>query len=122
MNLSATPSQISTSLTSAYINAASTSNSNQTTSMSENSDLRNIGGVASSNYSTLNDSDANDIATSSTASTSHHKTSQTLSYSTSPISNDAWMAQINLPNLTDAILESDIFYPLVRNIITKHYN
>ena len=122
MSLTATPSQMSTSLPSAYMNAASTSNSNQTTSVSTNSDLRNIDGIATSNYATLNDSIANDIATSSTVSTSHHKTSQNLSYSTSPLTNDAWMAQINLPNLTDAILESDIFYPLVRNDIIEIHN
>ena len=106
-------STASTSLTTAYINAASTSNSNQT-SLSPNSDLRNVNSRVGSSYSSLTDSSANDITTSSNALNSHHTTSQNLSYSTSPLTNDVWMSQMNLPNLTDAILESDIFYPLVR--------
>ena len=53
----------------------------------------------------------------SQTSNNHHKSSQHNLYSTSPITNDVWMSamnqQIPLPNLTDAILETDIFYPLV---------
>ena len=105
-------STASTSLTTAYLNAASASNSNQT-SLSTNSDLRNVNSRVGSSYSSLTDSSANDITTSSNALNSHHTTSQNLSYSTSPLTNDVWMSQMNLPNLTDAILESDIFYPLV---------
>ena len=110
-------STASTSLTTAYINAASTSNSNQT-SLSTNSDLRNVNSRVGSSYSSLTDSSANDITTSSNALNSHHTTSQNLSYSTSPLTNDVWMSQMNLPNLTDAILESDIFYPLVRTYLS----
>ena len=109
-------STASTSLTTAYLNAASAPNSNQT-SLSTNSDLRNVNSRVGSNYSSLTDSSANDITTSSNALNSHHTTSQNLSYSTSPLTNDVWMSQMNLPNLTDAILESDIFYPLVRTYL-----
>ena len=119
MSLSAASSQISTSLTTSYMNAASTSNSNQTSSMSTNSNLRNVNGLLGSDYSSHNNSSSNDIATSSTASNPHHKASQNPSYSTSPLTNDVWMSQMNLPNLTDAILESDIFYPLVRSFYTR---
>ena len=118
MTTSASPSHVSTSLANAYINPTSTSNSNQTTLMSTNSELRNVNGLASSSYSTHNNSPSNDIATSSSASNSHHRTSHNILYSTSPLNNDVWMSQMNLPNLTDAILESDIFYPLVRTYLS----
>ena len=118
MTPSATASQISTSLANAYKNPTPTSNSDQTLSMSTNSELRNVNGLASSSYSTHNNSPSNDIATSSSTSNSHHKTSQNVLYSTSPLNNDVWMSQMNLPNLTDAILESDIFYPLVRKYLS----
>ena len=57
--------------------------------------------------------------TTSQASNDHHTASHNIQCSSSPVINDVFiMANSNqqmslLPNLTDAILETDIFYPLV---------
>ena len=109
-------STASTSLTNAYINAASTSNSNQT-SLSTNSDLRNVNSRVGSSYSSLTYSSANDITTSSNALNSHHTTSQNLSYSTSPLTNDVWMSQMNLPNLSRCYIRIRYFLSLSKNVL-----
>ena len=96
-------------------NALLTSDSNLTVSKPSIYNSKNVGNAVDSisTYST------NSSFTSSTSSTSnnHHKTDQNTPYTTSQINNDIWMATVNqhvpLPNLTDAILETDIFYPLV---------
>ena len=110
MSISSANSQAVSSLASNYINSTTTSNSNQCTSMPSDLDLKHIISPASpgENYSTNGTSVASNI---------HHKSSQHVLLSTSPITNDVWMSALNqqmpLPNLTDAILETDIFYPLV---------
>ena len=115
MSLSAASKQTVASVASPFVSPTSTSSSNQITSTQNNFDLKNIGSIASSvvNYSTT---DVSPNATSIT-SNSHHKNSQNSLYSTSPITNDVWMAALNqqmpLPNLTDAILDTDFFYPFV---------
>ena len=110
MSISSANSQAAASLASNYINSTTTSNSNQSTSMLSDLDLKHISSTASpgESYSTNG---------TSVASNNHHKSSQHVIFSTSPITNDVWMSALNqqmpLPNLTDAILETDIFYPLV---------
>jgi hypothetical protein len=110
MSLSSANNAAASSLASNYISLTTPSNSNESTSMPGDLDLKNIGSTDSPGESYPTNGN-------SLASNNHHKSSQHNLYSASPLTNDVWMSAMNqqmpLPNLTDAILETDIFYPLV---------